>query len=120
MGKQAIQKAGYADTIRTIIYTGRPMRVLKTPYIMDWEQNRSTEIRELTGKGVLPVQHDLDEKKKAGTEFSFKDQLNITPLLMGAVAGTIEDEPTAKEIMDEMMTSAIAILKKNAQLVAKL
>lgn len=31
-----VLKAGYDDVIRTTIYTGRPMSVLKTPYIMEW------------------------------------------------------------------------------------
>ena len=28
--QNAVLKAGYSDTIRTLIYTGRPMRVLRT------------------------------------------------------------------------------------------
>mmetsp|Transcript_14078 Transcript_14078/g.35629 ORF Transcript_14078/g.35629 Transcript_14078/m.35629 type:complete len:358 (-) Transcript_14078:788-1861(-) len=119
--QQAILKAGYNDTIRTIIYTGRPMRVLNNEYISNWEINRKQEIRALTAKGVLPVQHDLDEQKKAGKEMTFQDQLNITPLLMGKVAAAIEGEvPSAKEIMDDMTDTAVAILKKNVQLVSKI
>jgi NAD(P)H-dependent flavin oxidoreductase YrpB (nitropropane dioxygenase family) len=34
--KQAVLTAGYEDVIRTIIYTGRPLRVRRTPYIEDW------------------------------------------------------------------------------------
>ena len=29
--------------IRTIIYTGRPLRVKKTPFIMDWEENKQDQ-----------------------------------------------------------------------------
>merc|ERR1712151_1000941 len=41
--KRSVVNAQYTDTIRTTIYTGRPMRVFKTPYILDWEENRSKE-----------------------------------------------------------------------------
>eukprot|EP00732_Lithocolla_globosa_P004583 Lithocolla_globosa_v1_NODE_4313_length_1465_cov_20.626241.p1 type:complete len:287 gc:universal NODE_4313_length_1465_cov_20.626241:1416-556(-) len=34
--QKAVIEAGYHDTVRTVIYTGRTMRVLKTPFIMDW------------------------------------------------------------------------------------
>ena len=34
--KDLIVSAGFDDVARTIIYTGRPMRVRKTPYVADW------------------------------------------------------------------------------------
>ncbi len=50
MRTQAIVNADYHDTIRTIIFTGRPMRVLKSEYIMKWENDRQNEIKDLTAK----------------------------------------------------------------------
>ena len=54
---QAVIDASSESTIRTIIFTGRPMRVLKNDYILDWENNRTDEIRDLTSKGILPAQN---------------------------------------------------------------
>ena len=34
--KEAIVSASYGDDIRTLIYTGRPLRVRKTPYVENW------------------------------------------------------------------------------------
>lgn len=34
--KDAVVGAGYEDAIRTLIYTGRPLRVRRTPYVDDW------------------------------------------------------------------------------------
>ena len=34
--KDALLSAGYDDAIRTVIYTGRPLRVRRTPYVEDW------------------------------------------------------------------------------------
>ncbi|KAJ3192786.1 hypothetical protein HK101_005960 [Irineochytrium annulatum] len=125
--QQGVIGAGYSDTLRTIIYTGRPMRVLKTPYIMDWESNRQSEIKELTSKGVIPFSVD---QEKRGDEDNF--MIEARPFLMGAVsigfapdieqkghvltfyyqvAGAIQDIKPAKEIVDDMMNTAVAVLK---------
>lgn len=34
--KELVLSAGYDDVIRTLIYSGRPMSVRKTPYVEDW------------------------------------------------------------------------------------
>lgn len=36
MHKEMLVSANYDDVVRTIIYTGRPMSVRKTPYIDEW------------------------------------------------------------------------------------
>jgi hypothetical protein len=36
MHKELLVSTGFDDVARTIIYTGRPMRVRKTPYVADW------------------------------------------------------------------------------------
>jgi NAD(P)H-dependent flavin oxidoreductase YrpB (nitropropane dioxygenase family) len=108
--KKAVVNAGYHDTVRTIIYTGRPMRVLKTPYIMNWETYRQNEIRELTSKGILPAQKDFADEEKSGKELSIQERMERFPLLMGQVAGAIDSVKPAKEIIDEMIAGAIEAL----------
>jgi NAD(P)H-dependent flavin oxidoreductase YrpB (nitropropane dioxygenase family) len=34
--KDMILSAGYEDAVTTLVYTGRPLRVRRTPYIDDW------------------------------------------------------------------------------------
>ncbi|KAL1841974.1 hypothetical protein VTJ49DRAFT_6217 [Mycothermus thermophilus] len=58
--KEAVRTAGFNDTIRTVIFTGRPMRVRKNPYIVNWEEERQQEIKELTSRGKIPYEADLD------------------------------------------------------------
>jgi len=113
--KNAVVAAGYHDTVRTIIYTGRPLRVLKTPYIMEWEENRRDEIRELTSNGILPVAHDQEKKAKAGIEDSAEKQEEIFALLMGKGAGAIKSILTAAEVMDEMVTTAAKVIRQMHQ-----
>mmetsp|Transcript_91318 Transcript_91318/g.221739 ORF Transcript_91318/g.221739 Transcript_91318/m.221739 type:complete len:409 (+) Transcript_91318:109-1335(+) len=115
--KKGTVAAGYHDTIRTIIFTGRPMRVIKNDYIMGWEENRASEIKELTSKGVLPVYHDMEERKKKGEEMMISQ---VQPLLIGQAAGAIDDVKPAAEIMSEMVTGAIESLRGATAQISKL
>ena len=106
-------EADYHDTVRTIIFTGRPMRVRKNAMIMNWEENRQAEIRELTAKGVLPMAKQREEDE--GKEMSFQDQMDRLPLLMGQGAGAIDSVLSAKDIMEEMVSTAIAVMRSTTE-----
>ena len=56
-----IIQAGFDSTIKSTIWTGRPLRALATPYVRDWEHNRATEIAELQKKGIIVLEHELDK-----------------------------------------------------------
>jgi len=117
--QQAILNAGYHDTVRTIVFTGRPMRVLKNEYIMDWENNRSGEIKELTAKGVIPVKHDLEERTAKGEQISATTMMQARPWLMGQAAGAITDIKPAKVIVEEMVSGAIHVLRQASSLAVR-
>ena len=85
---------------------------------MDWE-NRQDEIKELTGKGILPIAKVQEDKKKAGEEFTFQETMNMTPLLMGQASGAISDIQPCSQIMDEMMSGAIETMRKTLGSVVK-
>merc|ERR1712151_769920 len=65
--KKSVVEAEFEDTIRTTIYTGRPMRVFKTPYAMDWADNRQQELLQLQSKGVLGAAADVGNYTGAHT-----------------------------------------------------
>ena len=129
--QQAIIDSTYDDTIRTLIFTGRPLRVRKNPYIMHWETERRDEMQSLLDKGVLPIQHDLDalekleeakglseEKGSLESKLSGLDIDDVErPYLMGEVAAVIKDVKPAKEIMDDMIREAIQQLRAGSSLV---
>jgi hypothetical protein len=50
----------WGGTERTLIYTGRPLRVRAVPYVQDWNHNRQKEIKELTSKGIIPAVWDSE------------------------------------------------------------
>ena len=112
--QRGVVEADYADTIRTIIFTGRPLRIKKNDFVMDWEENRQDEIRELTGKGILPVAWQTEQEEKDGVELSFDEQMDrINPMLMGQAAGAIDSVKPAAEIMSEMMEGAIVAMRQH-------
>lgn len=119
--KEGVVAAGYHDTVRSIIYTGRPMRVIKTPFIMDWQDNKQTEIKELTSQGKLPFNEFLAKRDEAKQELTDEEQLQMVPLLCGSVAGRIDKVLSADEIMQEFVLGAASALKHvNSLLVSKL
>jgi len=115
--KKGVVNAGYADTHRTLIYTGRPLRIIKNKYSTDWADNRSKECREICASGKLPFEHDLAQREKDGVPIEGKDYIEAMPLLCGAVAGAIDEVLPAKAILDEMVEGAALILQRNAALV---
>ncbi|EKM50607.1 uncharacterized protein PHACADRAFT_178346 [Phanerochaete carnosa HHB-10118-sp] len=104
--KEAVLSAGYEDAITTLIYTGRPLRVRRTPYVEDWNSNRQQEIKELTSKGILPHDHELEkhpEKSLEGRTF-----------LIGRVSALIDEVLPAKTIVENMVNDAARIIQSNA------
>jgi len=115
--QQAIVDADYSDTIRTIIFTGRPLRVLKNDYIMKWENDRQAEIKELTTKGVIPVYHDYEQKQAKNETPSPQDLINARPLLMGQCAGAVKDVLPAAQIINDMINEAVSVLRSSTALI---
>ena len=64
--KKGIINAGFDDVIKSVVWSGRPLRAMANPYIRDWEQNRQAEIKQLTDQGIVPLEHELDELQAEG------------------------------------------------------
>lgn len=130
--KEAVRTSGHDDNVRTIIFTGRPMRVRNNDYINDWETNRSQEMKELAAKGVIPYEADLDKIMSAGDskpditdggseEEDEDDPLEkFRPFLMGKAAAVVNEQKPAKAVVDEFVNDAVAWIQKGNKMVAKL
>lgn len=108
--KDALVSAGYEDAITTLIFTGRPLRVRRTPYVEDWNNNRQAEIKELTSKGIIPATWDIEQHPEKS--------LQARTFLIGRVAALINDVLPARQIVDEMVSDAVKILQHGASLVS--
>lgn len=98
--KEAVVSAAFEDTLRTLVVSGRPLRVRMNDYIRSWEVDRPDEVKRLTESGVVPLQKDMDDDKDVDI-----------PFLMGQVAGVIKDIKPAKEIMQDMVKEAVDVLQ---------
>jgi len=115
--QEAVRTSGFDDNIRTIIFTGRPLRVRNNPYISNWEENRAKEIKELTGRGKIPVEHDMET---LGDDIDDDTLDNARPFLMGKAAAVTNERLPAKVIVDDMVKGAVDWLQKgNGLIVSK-
>ncbi|KAJ4863641.1 nitronate monooxygenase domain-containing protein [Trichoderma breve] len=81
--KEAVVTCGFEGTERTLSWHDRP-----------------GDIKALCDKGIVPLEHDLDEGRDVDM-----------PHLMGQVAGAIEKIQPAGEIVAEMVEEAVEMLK---------
>jgi NAD(P)H-dependent flavin oxidoreductase YrpB (nitropropane dioxygenase family) len=134
--KEGVRTSGFDDNIRTLIFTGRPLRVKTNPYIENWENERSQEIRELCAKGKIPYESDLD-KVMAGEMTTPPKGLKIAkdedgevdldevmdqfrPMLMGKCAAVVNERKPAKDVVDEFVNDAAAWIQRgNGMLVSQ-
>jgi len=112
--QEAVQTSGFDDNVRTIIFTGRPLRVRNNPYIQNWEENRQAEIKDLTAKGTIPVEHDFET---AGDDLTDEQMDNARPFLMGKAAAVVNERKSAKVIVDEMVSEAVQCMNTGSSLI---
>jgi NAD(P)H-dependent flavin oxidoreductase YrpB (nitropropane dioxygenase family) len=98
--KESVVSATFEDTLRTLVVSGRPLRVRRNEWVDKWEA-QPEKIKELTDKGVVPIEFDME----AGNDIDI-------PHLMGVVAGVIRDIKPAGQIVDEMVEEAVVMLKQ--------
>jgi len=139
--KAAVVKASYDDTYRTLVYTGRPMRIIANPYATMWEKQRGKEMKELLAAGVVPYTKDQEKmiaaSKKRRNSVSAggkKPSMSAATLqtkylpgstfadvrISGSVCGAIDKIEPASVIMDDMIKEAVKILTSVPKCVAKL
>jgi NAD(P)H-dependent flavin oxidoreductase YrpB (nitropropane dioxygenase family) len=141
--RKRVLEADYGDTIRTIIYTGRPMRMFKTPYSVEFEEERQDEIKQAVEIGLPAWIMDADadkmqgismsvgtlqlsekrtkKEKEQGVELTMHEEHSRGVFLTGQCAGAINDVKPAKDIIEDMVAQAAEQLRVSSSfLVAKL
>ncbi|KFY88588.1 hypothetical protein V500_06261 [Pseudogymnoascus sp. VKM F-4518 (FW-2643)] len=115
--KKTLVGAGFDQVIKTTIFTGRPVRHYATPYIKNWEDNRQGEIKELLGKGIVPLQWELEKYDKEGKSTEeIEDQTTFMP--MGYVGGLVTQlNQPAGDIVREMVDQAYQLLRSPSKFV---
>ncbi|KAI2608588.1 2-nitropropane dioxygenase-like protein [Hypoxylon fragiforme] len=98
--KRSVVSCGLDDTERTLVLTGRPLRMRVNEYIRRWHA-QPQRIRELCDSGVVPISQDL-ETGDAEVDF---------PHLMGQVAGVVAEVLPAAQIVRDMVDGAVERLR---------
>merc|ERR1712137_1436821 len=78
MHKKRVVESKYEDTIRTIMYSGRPMRVFRTPYNVEMEEKRQDVIKQMSDMGIPAWIADMDPEKLEGVNPASVGTLNLS------------------------------------------
>lgn len=121
--KTAVVQAGVHDTHRCEAFSGRPLRIIKTPYSRKWVEERSDVLNQRIRDGILPAEEDFRQVSEAegedrvkllkaiGADTQLPSASNIH--LCGQVAGAINEILPARQIVDEMVLTACNMMKIN-------
>lgn len=104
-----VLSASVSDTVKTLIYSGRPLRTFASSYVKEFEQ-RPAEIKAYCDAGVIPIRGDYKKIMKAGGKFSKGE---TAALLMGQCCGAIDSIMSAEEVVRDMVEVAIITLNSN-------
>lgn len=114
--KDLVVKSGSNDTIRTLVLSGRPLRMIPNEYVKDWEA-QPQKVAEMCAQGLVPMENDMKTRGQEDAEVRKGIFGAINSLAGQAVGGIHSVEPAAK-IIDDMMEGAVAMLQSNASMVA--
>eukprot|EP00932_Pfiesteria_piscicida_P008178 SRR837773.1851.p1 GENE.SRR837773.1851~~SRR837773.1851.p1 ORF type:complete len:244 (-),score=114.27 SRR837773.1851:63-710(-) len=115
--KEKVIAASSSDTIRTLVLSGRPLRLIPNDWIKSWEA-QPDKVRELCDKGIVPLQHDL--KNHQDDTFKRRGAFDAINSLAGQCVGGVKAIEPARKIVEDMVRDAIAMTQSNAGLVSKL
>jgi enoyl-[acyl-carrier protein] reductase II len=112
--RQVIVDANDEDTIVSKCYSGKPMRVFKNPYVMDWEK-RPQDIQPFPMQAMMS--HQSGVMGGIGGQVEGLDR-ERSAFAMGQGAGGIHAVKPAGEIVREMVAEAEEVIAKIARFAA--
>lgn len=118
--KRLVVEAGFDSTIRSTIWTGRPLRAAATAYIRNWETGRKDELQELLLKGIIPMEYEVNAfRESGGLSKEIVKQSAMRP--MGMASGLInKGDQSAAEIIEEIVAEAVVCIRSTSNCLAKL
>jgi len=109
--KKLVCDSSSSDTIRTLVMSGRPLRLIPNTWVKSWEAEPQ-KIKEFIDKGIVPLEHELKHMGEDDDEKRIGCLTAINSLAGQAVGGIHAVEPAAK-IIDDMMAEAVEMLRSN-------
>lgn len=108
--KEMVVNLDSNKTIKTLVVSGRPLRLAASKYIEEWE-DKPGEIKELVKNGIVPLEKDLKDGKFEGKHFFSQIRL------VGQACGGVKSIKSAKDIVEDMVSEASQILESNRKFV---
>lgn len=97
--------------------TGRPLHIINSDYIRSWEEKRPEKIKELTSRGIVPVEWDLEQPCESDEEENKKINGVLSHWFAGKVAAVVGKIEPAKDIVDEIVRDAAEVLQRSSHLI---
>lgn len=113
--KDKVIKAASMDTIRTLVISGRPLRLIPNDWVKEWEKHPK-KIQDLCDSGVVPLELELKSNDDSKRRSVF-DAINS---LAGQAVGGIHAVEPARKIVEDMVADAVSIMRGNAAMLSKL
>ena len=110
--RQTILDAADDATIRTRCYSGKPMRVMKNPYVEDWE-SRPGDIQGFPAQAMTSMRNNA--MGGIGGQIEGLDPAKSC-FAIGQSAGGVHDIPPAAEIVARIMAEAHAVIGRLSRL----
>jgi NAD(P)H-dependent flavin oxidoreductase YrpB (nitropropane dioxygenase family) len=115
--KSTLLKANTDDTMRSVVFTGRPARVFSSPYVKRCANERAAEMEALTSKGKIPIAHDMDKALENKTPLSI---MEVGGFAFSQSVGDIDEILPAATIVKQLVEECISVLQdNNKKVVAK-
>ena len=104
--RDAIVRAGDADTVRTRCYTGKPARAIRNEYTDEWE-GRADSIQ------PFPIQAAISVQNRVMDYMGLTDQFDPSRTFMpaGQSAGLVRDVKPAGQIVRDIVEEAEAVIR---------
>jgi enoyl-[acyl-carrier protein] reductase II len=113
--REAIVKAHEDSTMRTRCYTGKPCRVIRTPYAAEWEKDPS-KIKPFPQQAMISRQNGVMNYAGFGGAHADPER---TFMPIGQGAGLIDDIRPAADVFADLVREAEATLRRSQVLLAE-
>ncbi len=133
--KDTLLKSDVDSTTRSVVYSGRPMRVINNLYVAEWAR-KEYEAEALIKQGIPPAKKDVQEGKykaelfdglngdEEGFELSRKNHPranavfdpNISPMPVGQSVGVIKTLASAADIVPLIAREALEAMKRTSRI----
>jgi NAD(P)H-dependent flavin oxidoreductase YrpB (nitropropane dioxygenase family) len=112
--KNLVVNSSSNDTIRTLVLSGRPLRLVPNQWVKSWEA-QPEKIKDFVDRGVVPMEYEFKNVADDVVETK-KGLFTAINSLAGQAVGGIRSIETAEKIVDDMMEGAMEMLRSNASL----